>query len=162
MFYMRGLFMKKKLMVLLGILILSPLAAQNEGSIAYIQQLSQKQTAECSDAVRLFVLQSGKAYTNFNQGLEYLVQTGVLKTKEGYQEKKPLRRGQLALMTTRYLMESDSFMYSLFGSERYAYTSCVSLKLMEGGRSEWDDISGSELIEVLGKISAKKEEGNAK
>jgi hypothetical protein len=154
--------MKKTVLVLLGALILSPLAAQNEGSIVYIQQLSQKQTAECGDAVRLFVLQNGKAYTNFNQGLEFLVQTGILKTKEGYTEKMPLRRGLLALMTTRYLLTSDSFMYSLFGSERYAYTSCVSEKLMEGGHSEWDYISGSELIEVFGKISARKEESNAK
>jgi hypothetical protein len=154
--------MKKILIVLLSAVILSPLAAQNEGSIAFIQQLSQKQTAECADAVRLFVLQSGMTYKNFDQGLEYLVQTGVLKTKEGYADKIPLRRGLLALMTTRYLKTSDSFMYSLFGSERYAYTSCVSQKLMEGGRSEWDYISGSELIEVLGKISAKKEDSDAK
>jgi len=154
--------MKKIFMVLLAVMILTPLAAQNEGSIAYIQQLSQKPTAECADAVRLFVLQSGKTYTNFNQGLNFLVQTGVLETKEGYTEKMPLQRGLLALMTTRYLMKSDSFMYSLFGSERYAYTSCVSEKLMDGGGSEWDYISGSELIEVFGKISAKKEDSNAK
>jgi hypothetical protein len=51
-------------------------------------------------------------------------------------------------------------MYSIFGTERYAYTSCVSLKLMGGGKSEWDYLSGSELIEIMSKVSARVEARN--
>jgi len=148
----------KKILLLLCTLAVFPLHAQ-VGTITYLQQLAQKPTAQCSDAVRLFVLQIGKPYTNFSKGIDLLKKEEILPDKD-YAEDDSLRRGLFALMVSRYLSRSDSFMYSIFGTERYAYTSCVSLKLMGGGKSEWDYLSGSELIEIMSKVSARVEARN--
>jgi hypothetical protein len=150
----------KKILLVLCSLAVFPLSAQ-VGNITYIQQLAQKPRAQYSDAVRLFVLQSNRQYTSFSQGVGVLKKDGILPDKT-YSENDPLRRGFVALLASRYFSTSDSVMYSIFGTERYAYVSCVSLKLMEGGRSEWDYLSGSELIEIMSRVSARMEDRNEK
>jgi len=122
------------------------------GSVALVEKISMKETATNADAVAVFTYQIGKQYTNYNQGIAALKEAGLITGGE-YAENAPLKRGFLALLTARYLELSDSLWFALFKSERYAYRACVSAGVMKGEMSEWDFISGPELIECAGKLA---------
>lgn len=114
--------------------------SQDTGFISKMNDIDKKATATYGDAVMLFREQGAK-----NIAL-------------GYKDDEPLTRGMVALMTARYLGLSGSFMYNIFGTERYAFKACVAEGLMKEDGSENDLMSGTELIEVLAKISARAEE----
>ena len=134
----------------------TPIAVQKVATVEYLQNLSKSEHATVGDAVRLFSLQSGKGYKNFDAGLSSIKQEGILPEKQ-YDEQDNLSRGLLAFMVARYLKLSDSLWFNLFGAERYAYNACASAKIMPEGKSEWDRMSGPDLIEMLGKISERTE-----
>jgi len=50
----------------------------------------------------------------------------------------------------------DSLLYNITRAKRYAFRLCVSEGIMKFNGSEYDKISGSELIEVVSKVSEKK------
>jgi hypothetical protein len=128
-------------------------------SIEYIQNLARKEKATNADAVRLFVLQTGKTFTSHNDGVSQLVANKLLDDGQ-YDENEPLRKGLLSLITARYLGLDDSLWFNMTGAGRYAYRMCVSEKLFRTGGSEYEYVSGSELLELMGKISARLEESN--
>jgi hypothetical protein len=130
----------------------APLSAQS-GSVALVESLSVKETATNADAVAVFTYQIGKKYTGFAQGLSDLKDAGLIPADVSYDENAPLRRGFLSLLTARYLKLNDSLWYSLFEGGRYAYRACAAAGVMKQELSEWDTISGPELIECAGKLS---------
>ena len=149
--------MKKFTMVLFAVACaLAPLSAQNINTVTYVQDLAKKDAATAGDAVRMFVLQSGQKFSDFTSGVETLKSSGIL-PEGNYTEDDSLRRGLLALMSARYLKINDSVWYVMFGTERYAYAACVSDKLMKGGLSASETVTGPELIEVMGAISSRTE-----
>jgi hypothetical protein len=137
-------------------IISGSLFAQSTATVEYLQNLSKAESATVGDAVKLFSLQSGKGYQNFDSSSSSLKQEGILPDKQ-YSEQDSLSRGLLAFMVTRYLKLTDSLWFNLFGAERYAYNACASAKIMPEGKSEWDKMSGPDLIEMLGKISERME-----
>jgi hypothetical protein len=55
-------------------------------------------------------------------------------------------------MIARYLDLKDLLLYRLFKIERYAYQACVAAEIMEANRSEYDKLSGEELIEIMSTV----------
>ncbi len=50
----------------------------------------------------------------------------------------------------------------MFRTERYAFRACASRGLMDANNSEWDKLSGEELLEIMAKVSEFKNEGVGK
>lgn len=122
------------------------------GSVVLVEKISAKESATNADAVALFTYQIGKQYTGYDQGIAALKEAGLI-TRGEYAENDPLRRGFLSLLAARYLKLSDSLWFVIFRSERYAYRACVSAGVMRSEMSEWDPVSGPELIECAGKLA---------
>ena len=151
--------MKKILILFSIVLILLPATAQNSDTVSWIHELAKKDRVSVGDSVRLFVLQTGRKYSDFISGAGMLKSDGILPDRE-YAADDALSRGTLAYMTARYLKLDDSFWYVLFGTERYAYAACVSDGIMREGQSVSGTVSGPELIEVIGIISDRMEGGD--
>lgn len=117
-------------------------AALFSQGIDKISDIDQKVTATYGDAIALF-----KAETKKDVSLNY-------------KNDEPLTRGMVALMTAKYLDLKGSFMYNLFGSQRYAVKACIAEDLMDADSSENDLMSGAELLEVLGKIAMRAGEAD--
>lgn len=132
-------FFKVPVILLASLFISAALFSQ---SIDKISDIDRKVTATYGDAVALF-----KAETKKDVSLDY-------------KNDAPLTRGMVALMTAKYLDLKGSFMYNLFGSERYAVKACIAEDLMDADSSENDLMSGAELLEVLGKIAMRAGEAD--
>ena len=112
----------------------------SQASIDRINSIDKKTTAVYGDAVALF-----KAETSKNVYLDY-------------KDDAPLTRGMVALMAAKYLDLKGSFMYNIFGTERYAVKACVAENIMDANSSSSDLMSGADLLEVLGRIALVKRE----
>lgn len=144
--------------LLLALSLAAPVFSQDMGSIAFINDLSEKKEASYGDAVKLFALTAGRRSAGFKADLQYLLNEKIA-WGSGYAETAPLRRGTLALLAARYLKLDDSLMFAIFKVRRYAVAACVANELMSSDGGEWDVLSGGELIEVMGIISRKQEGG---
>lgn len=140
---------------LLMLVFATPLLSQDISEITTINTIVDKPAASFSDAVKLFVLVSGGRSTGHDDSMRL---AGVQKVVRGmnYRAEDPLRRGALALMIARHLDLRGTLLYSIFRTERYAYKVCVKNHVMESDGSEWDRLSGGELVEIMRKVSAKK------
>jgi len=136
------------IIMIFGLIINLP--AQDMGQIEWLSDLDQKKTAVYGDAIRLFALQEGR------QSVKPLTGTGI--ELDGYSQGDTLTKGMLAKMTARYLDLGGSIMYSIFGTERYAFRACIANGIMRADGSENDIISGPELLEVIGRVSEIKGE----
>jgi hypothetical protein len=125
---------------------------QNITNIGFINEIADKDEATFEDGVHFFMLLTGKSPGPFQENIVKLNNAGIT---EGIQQTKdlPLRRGVLSLMLARYLNLKDSLMYRIFKTERYAYRACIANDLMHYNGSEWDKLSGGELIEIMNKAS---------
>ncbi|HPS57887.1 MAG TPA: hypothetical protein PK514_07250 [Spirochaetota bacterium] len=131
-------FFKVTVIALTAVFISASLFSQS--SIEKISDIDRKVTATYGDAVTLF-----KAETKKDVSLNY-------------KNDEPLTRGMVALMTAKYLDLKGSFMYNIFGSQRYAVKACIAEDLMDADSSANDLMSGPELIEVLAKIAQRNGE----
>lgn len=112
----------------------------SQASIEKMSDIDRKAAATYGDAVTLF-----KAETKKDVYLDY-------------KNDATLTRGMVALMTAKYLDLKGSFMYNLFGTERYAVRACIAEGIMDEDSSGNDIMSGADLIEVLGRIALVKGE----
>jgi hypothetical protein len=64
-----------------------------------------------------------------------------------------MRKGVAARLLARYLGLTDSLLYDIFGSERYAFRACVAAGIMVADGSEWDAVSGEELLEIMRRVA---------
>ncbi len=146
--------MNKKRYVFISLIILfsSQLYAQNISNIELINSVADKETATFSDGVTFFLLVMGQTPKSFEQNIAFLNSEGITK---GIALKKdsPLRRGAFALMMARHLDLGDSLLYRIFKTERYAYRACAASEIMSYDGSEWDILSGGELLEIITKVS---------
>ena len=130
-----------KIPVIAAALLLAGAALFSQAAIDNLSDIDQKVTATYGDALTLF-----KAETRKDVSLNY-------------KKDEPLTRGMVALMAAKYLDLKGSFMYNLFGSQRYAVRACIAEELMEPDSSASDLMSGAELIEVLARIAQMSGEG---
>jgi hypothetical protein len=56
----------------------------------------------------------------------------------------------------------DSLMYMILPLERYAFKACIAENIMQTEGSEWDAVSGGELIEIMTAVSVILETGGTK
>ena len=127
------------------------LFSQEKTQAEFLSELDNKDTATYGDALAMFSLQSGGAISvnSISEPKGYSLQN--------YEEGAPLTTGMASLMTVKYLNLDGSFMYLLFGTERYAYKACVSNNLFNKNGSENEKMTGLELIELFSRISDIKE-----
>ena len=144
----------KQIFVLLFILGALPLYAAGAADIGFIQLLAGKESATVSDAVLLFSAAEGGDAKDFIAARDFLLQKGILKARE-YDPGAVLRRGLAAGMTARALGLRGSLFFIMTGADSYACTACLADGIMTGDVSEFDILSGSELIEVVGALSAR-------
>ena len=133
----------------------SGLVGQSMGDLNFINDLGDKKHATFGDAVKFMVLETGQNSTSFAADLALLGRKGISKGYESRKEKDPVRKGVLARMVARRLNLGDSLFYRIFGAERYAFRACAAAGIMTSNGSEWDIVSGDELVEIMNQVSGK-------
>lgn len=138
----------------LALLIISGAGAQGMGSLTFIENLGNKKAATLGDAVTFYLLTLDKPSQGFKADVKALERLGVLKpgSLAEYGQKKVLRKGVIAGMVARHLKLRNSLWYIVSGFDRYAYRACVDAKIMPPQGSEWDKVSGEELIEIMRRV----------
>lgn len=148
--------MKRYITLLATVLLFaSPLAAQEVGSIAFIDNLAGRKQATVGDAVTFFMIAMGKNPAGFAADLKNLQRQNLMKNT-AYTANQPLRRGVVAYMAAHYLKLGDSLMYLVLPmTGRYSCRACIAAEIMTPEGSEWDILSGAELVEIMRRVSIK-------
>jgi hypothetical protein len=139
--------------VIIILLLISSISfGQNITNITFINEIADKEEATFEDGIRFIMMLTGKNPIAFQENIVKLNNEGIT---QGIQLAKdsPLRRGVLSLMLARHLNLKDSLFYKIFKTERYAYRACIANDLMHYEGSEWDKLSGGELVEIMTKAS---------
>lgn len=152
----------KKICILAAVLLFlmcGVLSAGNMENLNYINSLDGKKQALVSDAVKMFLLETGSDLPSSSPDYKALEKKGI-KSASLYKsrEKEDLKKGTLALFAAQYLDLGDSLIYDLldtFGiqSERYAFSACAAAGIMPADGSAGDRISGSELLQIMTRVS---------
>ena len=144
----------RRTVILTALLMISaPLFAQE---INFINNLSGKSVVTFADGVQMYMYALGRPAVNFDASVRTLREMGLLK-KDSYEAGKTLRRGMLALMVARHLKLKSSLMYLMFDTRRYAHRACVGARIMAADSSEFDKLTGDELIEVIAIVTERME-----
>ena len=146
----------KKLFITAGAVLITALLAlsgysQNSDEIGWLGEIDKKQVVTYGDALKLFMLQSGRKPSTFEKNQGDLASEGI--ALSGYSEDDELTKGMLSKMTAVYLDLGGSLMYMIFGTERYAFRACMANGIFGQDGSENDRLSGPEMIEAFSKIS---------
>ena len=128
--------------------------------IEFINRLSEKESVTYGEGVAFMVMAIGYEPSTFGYNIQTLKTAGI---KDGldYEESRSLRKGIISAIIADYLDLGDSLFYLIFGTERYAFRACVAEGILDPNASEWDGVSGGELIEIMDKV-AERAEGRAK
>lgn len=114
-------------------------------------QIADKQVAAVEDAVALFMYSTEGKSSGYAKDASILKNKGILPAI--YEPKTPLTKGVLAYMLARHLKINRSLMFNIFNVRRYAVTACVAKGYLPAGSGEFDRVSGTELLEIMGKLS---------
>ena len=120
---------------------------------AFFRVLAAKPNATMEDAVKaLYMLKLGESALGemtFAEICDILTQKQLIKKDYAKDPKRLVNRGQIAYMICKALEIKGGLTMRIFGvSERYGYRECVYLGLLPVG-SQWDKVSGSELLGIL-------------
>jgi hypothetical protein len=146
--------MKRAAFILASILAVTAVQAQQ---MQFINDLADKKVVTFGDAVTIFMYTLGREPAGFNADVAALKGRKLLKLNR-YDKAAPLRRGMIALMAARHLKLKGSLFYLMFDTQRYAHRACVAEGLMSAKTSEFDKLTGDELLEFIAAISARMEE----
>ncbi|MDH7555086.1 MAG: hypothetical protein QHH74_15700 [Spirochaetota bacterium] len=114
-------------------------------------KVAQKSQATVEDAMILY-LQVTKGITQIKT--EELISQGLL--PRGVKSETPLTKGILAYMIAKQEHITQSLMFNIFKSKRYAVFACIAAGYMPQGSGELDPVSGVELLEVLGRVGGEE------
>ena len=146
--------MRKQIIILTisCILLSSQIYGQKISQVTFINEIADKEQVTYGEGIQFFLMVIEKKIGSFQENVNFLNKEGLTKgitlTKDS-----PLRRGTLSLILARHLKLSDSLLYNIFKSERYAYRACAAKEIMEYDGSEWEILSGGELVEIMTKVS---------
>lgn len=120
---------------------------------SYLEELSRKEKASYQDAVYLIMAYTGKLKENsdFNDNIDSL--------KKEYPKlriKKPdkdLRMGDLAYLICKVKNIKGGIWYTVSKTGRYATRELIYKNIFPQGVSEWDIVSGMELLNTMGKVA---------
>ncbi len=139
--------------MLVVLLCAVPLLSQE---INFINGLTGKSSVTFDDGFRMYMYVLRKAPGGFEANVRALKGMKLLKA-DRYEATRPFRRGMLALMVARHLKLKGSLLYLMFDTRRYAHRACVGERIMAVDTSEWDKLTGDELIEVMAIVSERME-----
>jgi hypothetical protein len=122
-----------------------------------INRVAEKKRTTWEDGVAMYVVILGRPLAGFNANVNTLKRLGILKQSKNYARNKVLNRGMMAGMIVRHLKLKDSLLYLIFRTERYAYRACVAAGIMDFDSSEWERLSGEELLEVMRLVGERME-----
>ena len=147
--------MKRKILVSTAFIFCFYVSAysQSMNVLNYINELGDKKQAVFGDIVKLIILDMGERTVSFKSDLSVLNVRNKIAAGYNLGENAPLRKGVAARMIARYLRLNDSLMYNIFGTERYAFRACVAADIMVADGSEWDYVSGEELLEIMRRVA---------
>lgn len=148
--------MRHRLMVLLFLIMGSFGFAQDAGQINFLNDLAGKKEVTFEQGVKFYLYTLGKFPVNFDIDVKALRDLKMLKAPK-YDKNRPLRRGMLALMIARHLKIKNSLFFLMFDTRRYAHRACVGAKIMDVDTSEFDLMTGDELIETMAAVSERME-----
>jgi hypothetical protein len=152
--------MKKQIAILVIIVACTTISAP-PGDLGFIHNLAEMKQTTFNDAVQFFSLTIFKQSYTFKQNLSMLQRKGIAKGMN-YKYNAPLTKGMICLMAARYNKLSDSLLYMIFKTERYAFRVCASHRIVKYEGSEWDPISGEELIEIMNRTIILKDKKEIK
>ena len=141
--------MRRSILLVAILILFSPVFGQE---INFINDLAGKKAVTFEDGVKMFLYTLGKTPAGFDADVKTLKGMNLLKF-DAYDKDEPLRRGMLALMVARQLKLKGSLLYLMFDTQRYAHRACVADKIMDVNSSEWDTLTGDELIDVMAVVS---------
>jgi len=127
--------------------------SQSMNVLNYVNELGNRKQAYFGDVVKLIVLDMGEKTLGFESDLSVLNAHNKIAVGYNLNENAPLRKGAAARLIARYLHLTDSLMYNIFGTERYAFRACVAAGVMIADGSEWDYVSGEELLEIMRRVA---------
>jgi hypothetical protein len=145
--------MRRVVIIIALIFIASSVFSQE---INFINELSGKKVVTFADGVKMYMYALGKAPAGFVADVAVLKEMNMLKART-YDKDAPLRRGMLALMVARHLKLKGSIMFLIFDTRRYAHRACVAERIMDINTSEFDLLTGDELLEVMAIVSERME-----
>lgn len=140
-------------------LLYSQVYSQNMGNITFINDLADKEEVTFEEAITFFVMVTENKTQSYESNLQLLQSRGILSGNISTDKNDPLKRGLLAGMIAEKLELGDSLLYMILPIERYAFRACVAEDIMQVEGSEWDTISGGELIEIMTAVSVILETG---
>lgn len=139
-------------LIMICFLLSSQVYGQKVSQVTFINEIADKEEVTYAEGIQFFLMVIEKKVGSFQDNVNFLNKEGLTKginlTKDSL-----LRRGTLSLIIARHLKLSDSLLYNIFKSERYAYRACAAKEIMEYDGSEWDILSGGELVEIMTKVS---------
>jgi hypothetical protein len=144
--FQRGSTMKKISLIFIIFMTASVIAA---GPIDIINDIGDKKTTTVGDGIKLFLMTIEKPAAGYQENLAALKKLNVI-VKIGYRENEPLRKGFICMLIANHLKLNNSLLYLIFKTERYAHRACAAAGLTPHNGSEWDKLSGEELIEIMG------------
>lgn len=140
--------MKKFWLFLFLILVISSYANQNE----FIVLLSEKKEASFEDAVISFCyLYNIEIKNAFEENVENLKRYIKIFPKR-YEKEKKLTVSDFSLLAIQYLNIKSGLFYLITKNGRYASRELMLINIIPFNKSEWDIISGIELIKLLQKV----------
>ncbi len=144
--------MKKYLLLFLVFAIVSPMLVftQNNTMFKYLNSIDKKNETTIDDGVILILYMLKKNVpASYNARIKLMKKLGFMDNSFSKKKNDRLTRGDISLMIAKVLKLKGSFLYNLFGTGRYSYRLLVYHNLMPISKSEWDSISGEELIEAI-------------
>jgi hypothetical protein len=158
--------MKFRLLIVVLLLVTIPLFAQRSRrgdqtikNVTFVHEIAEKDAVSFGDAVRFLVLILGKEPTNTLAGDLNILKGAGITAGLNYTENISMKKGMLALIIADYLKLGDSLFYMIFKTQRYAFRACIANDIMDYDASEYDSISGGELIEIMSKVSERASGG---
>lgn len=129
---------------------------QGLGQIEFLAALSARDIVTFGDTLNAMVLVLGREPGTFAENKAALKAAGVTEDLE-LGEDDLVRKGDVALLVADYLKLDDLLLYAIVSTQRTAFRACVAHGVMDYTGSEWDRVSGGELIEVMNKIARRAE-----
>ncbi len=139
--------------VVVSVLLLWGIGSSAHAEVSFFRMLAAKPNATMEDAIKaVYMLNVGESASEkmtFAEIRDIMLQKKLIKKSHAKDPDRLANRGQVAYMVCKALGIRGGLTMRIFGiSERYGFRECTYLGLIPGG-SQWDKVSGSELVGIL-------------
>jgi hypothetical protein len=142
----------KKYLILLFLIFSYSLFSEPIGEIEFIEKLNEQKTATYDDCVKVFCyIYKTDVTDDFNVNVENL-KANIKKIPKGYKPERKLDIGTFSVFAMQYLKIESGLFYLASHSGRYAVREMAIRGLVPNNTSEWESLSGPELIRYIQKV----------